>query len=89
MNMMRNLFGSGGQGLPGPLGNIAALFQKFNQFVKNPFGALLGMGINIPNNLSNDPKAMVNYLRNSGQMNDNQFSQIKDLAEQFQNFMPK
>ena len=86
---MRNLFGSGGPGLPGPLGNIAELIRKFNQFVKNPLGALLGLGVDIPNNIGNNPQAMVNYLRNSGQMNDNQFGQFKDLAEQFQHIMPK
>ena len=89
MNMMRNLFGGGGFNLPGPLGNIANIFQKFNQFKQNPIGALMGVGVNIPNELSNNPEAMVNYLRNSNQMDDNQFSQLKQLAEQFQSILPK
>lgn len=80
--MMRNLFG-GGPLLPGPLGNIANLFQKFNQFRQNPIGSLLGMGINIPQNISNNPEAIVNYLRNSGQMSEDQFNQFSQLAQQF------
>lgn len=88
MNTMRNLFG-GGFNLPGPLGNIANLIRKFNQFRENPLGALMSTGVNIPSNIGNNPEAMVNYLRNSGQMNDNQFSELKQMAEQFQSFMPK
>lgn len=89
MNMMRNLFGGQGSSLPGPLGNIANLIQKFKQFSQNPVGALIGMGANIPQNISNNPEATVNYLRNSGQMTDQQFNEFSNLANQFQNFLPK
>lgn len=88
MNMMRSLFG--GNGFGGPLGNIMNIFQKFQQFVQNPFAALMSLGnVNIPQNLSNNPEAMVNYLRNSGQMTSDQFDQCNQLTQQFQNIMPK
>lgn len=88
--MMRNFFGGNqGNGLPGPLGSIANLFQKFNQFRQNPLGALMSTNINVPENLGNNPEAIVNYLRNSGQMTEEQFNQFSNLANQFQNFMPK
>lgn len=90
MNMMRNLFGGGqGPGLPGPLGGIANLFQKFNRFRQNPVGELMGMNINIPPNIQNNPEAIVNYLRNSGQMSEEQFNQMTQMANQFQSFLPK
>lgn len=90
MNMMRNFFsGNQGPGLPGPLGAISNLFQKFNEFRQNPMGALMGMNVNVPQNLGNNPEAIVNYLRNSGQMSEEQFNQLSQMANQFQNFMPK
>lgn len=70
-----------------PLGNMANLMQKYNQFRSDPFGALMGMGFNVPQNLQNNPEAMVNYLRNSGQMNNQQFEQLSQLAMLFQNGM--
>ena len=41
-------------------GNIASLFQKFNQFRQNPVGAIMGMGFNIPPHLQNNPEGTVN-----------------------------
>ena len=87
--MMRNLFGGPENGLPGPLGGIANLFQKFDQFRQNPLSALMSTNVNVPQNLGNNPEAIVNYLRNSGQMSEEQFNQFSNLANQFQNFMPK
>ena len=89
MNMMRSLFGGGQSSLPGPLGNIANLIGKFTQFVRNPIGALLGMGVDIPQNMANNPEATVNYLRNSGQMSQQQFDEFSNLANQFQAFFPR
>ena len=88
---MRNFFGGGnpvgfGMGNSGPLGNMMNLIQMFGQFKNNPIGALMSMGCNIPQRYQNDPEAMVNYLRSSGQMNNQQFNQFSDLARQFQQF---
>ena len=90
-SMMRNLFGGyqGGFNLPGPLGGIANLIQKFNQFRQNPLSALMSTGIQFPDNIQGNPEAMVNYLRNSGQMSEDQFNQYSQLAGQFQNFIGK
>lgn len=92
MNQMRNFFGGGnsggfsglGMGNSGPFGNMMNLMQMLNQFRSNPLGALMSMGCNIPQRFQNDPEAMVNYLRSSGQMNDQQFNQFSNLARQFQ-----
>jgi hypothetical protein len=77
---MSNMGGMGG-GLPGPLGNIANLATMLNQFVQNPAGAIMGMGYNVPQNVqSGGPEAIVNYLRSSGQMSEQQFNQFFQLA---------
>jgi len=77
---MSNMGGMGG-GLPGPLGNIANLATMLNQFVQNPAGAIMGMGYDVPQNVQNGgPEAIVNYLRSSGKMTEQQFNQFSQLA---------
>lgn len=88
MNSMRNFFG-GNTGGMGPFGNIAALFQKLSQFMTNPLGALLGINLNIPQNLNGNYEGMVNHLRNSGQMSNEQFEQIKPVATMLGNLLNK
>lgn len=95
MNQIPNIFGNMTSGLGmnnganagGPFGNMMNLMQMFNQFRNNPIGALMSMGCNIPQRYQSDPEAMVNYLRSSGQMNDQQFNQFASFAQQFQNGM--
>ena len=67
-----------------PMGNFFEMMQKFNQFRQNPIGAIMGMGFNVPPHLQNNPEGTVNYLRNSGQMSEQQFNQFSQLAQQFQ-----
>lgn len=81
MNPMGNFFNL--------FGNISNLMQKFNQFRQNPIGAIMGMGFNVPPHLQNNPQGTVNYLRNSGQMSEEQFNQFSQMAQQFQNNLPK
>lgn len=84
MNFMHNTFGGN------PFGNFMALVQKFQQFASNPFGSLMGLtGVEIPQNLSNDPQGMVQHLRQSGQMDQNQFNWFSQLAGQFSNFLKR
>lgn len=54
--------------MPGPLGNVANLAQRFQQFRTNYKG---------------DPRQEVQRLLNSGQMTQEQFNQLHGLAQQF------
>ena len=56
--------------------------NMFNIFKSNPAMFLAKKGINIPQNIANDPKAMVQYLMNSGRMSQQQFEQLKAQANQ-------
>ena len=91
MSLMRSLFGnqSAQPNTMGPLGNFFGMLQKFNQFRQDPIGAIMGVGVNIPPSVGKNPEAIVNYLRSSGQMSDDQFNQFSQMAQQFQSFMPK
>lgn len=94
MNRMRNFFGGGspsGQGsnLPGPFGNIANMIGRFKEFMTNPIGAMMGSGINIPQNIQGNPEAITNYLRSSGVMSDDQYNQVSQMAQMAQSFLGK
>ena len=81
MNRMLNFFGGNrGQGNGGP----SNIFAQFQQFMQNPIGAIMNSGINVPQNMQNNPEAIVNYLRSSGQMTDDQFNQVSQMANMAQ-----
>lgn len=89
MNQMSNFFGGGNQSggnFGGPFGNMMNWFGKFRQFMQNPIQAMMGSGMNIPQNIQNNPEAIINYLRSSGQMSDDQYNQAAQFAQGAQNF---
>ena len=55
-----------------PLGNISNLINQFNSF-KNTFNG--------------NPQQQVQNLLNSGQMSQQQFAQLQQLAQQFRGFL--
>ena len=57
-----------------PFGNLANILNRFNQF-KSTF--------------QGDPKQKVQELLNSGQMTEQQFNQLSQLANQFQSLVGK
>ena len=60
----------GGSSAPqNPLGNMMNFMQQFNQFKTNFRG---------------DPKQQVQQLLESGQMSQDQFNQLSEMAKQFQ-----
>lgn len=75
-NSLFNIFGGGSPGQApmnnGPFANIANFMNAFNQF-RSTF--------------SGDPKQRVQQLLNSGQMSQEQFQQLSQMATQLQNGM--
>ena len=70
-NSLFNTLG-GSPKLPGPFGNMQAMMQKLNQFKQSFQG---------------DPKQQVQQLLNSGQMSQNQYNQLSQMATQIQNML--
>lgn len=68
-----------GNGIP-----FNQFFNSFRGFMGNPMQMLM-QRMNIPQNMANDPNAIIQHLMNSGQMNQNQYNQLKRTAEQIQN----
>jgi len=72
-----NPFYSPQQGPPmnmfgGPFGNMMNMMRQFNQFRSTFQG---------------DPKQKVQELLNSGQMSQEQFNQLSNMAQQFRSFI--
>lgn len=59
-------------GNSGPFGNMQNMVNQFQQFRQNFQG---------------DPRAQVQQLLNSGQMSQEQFNQLSNMANQFQRMM--
>lgn len=73
MNPLYNLLGGGNNvPLPGPLGNMQNFMNQFNQFRQTFHG---------------DPKQQVQQMLNSGQMTQEQFNQLSQMATQLQRMM--
>ena len=78
--MSNPLFGLlGGNGMPGPLGNM---MQMLGQLKQNPLGLLQRAGYNIPANL-NDPLQIIQHLTQTGQINQAQLNQAQQMAQMF------
>ena len=58
--------------LSGPFGNIQQMIQQFNQFKQS---------------FNGNPQQQVQQLLNSGKMSQEQFNQLKQLADQFQGML--
>lgn len=71
---MSNPFSGMMNNMPGPMGKFGMMMQSFNQFAS----AFKG-----------DPKEKVQELLNSGRMTQEQYSQLEQMAKQFQSMMPK
>lgn len=55
-----------------PMGNMASMINQFNQF---------------RNNFKGDPKQVVQQMLNSGQISQEQFNQVSQMATQFQKML--
>lgn len=57
------------------------LMTQFNQFKSNPMSFLLQRNVNIPQQYLNNPEEAVKYLMNNGQMTQEQYNQINQIAQ--------
>lgn len=59
-------------------------FNSFRGFMGNPMQMLM-QRMNIPQNMANEPNAIIQHLMSSGQMNQSQYNQLKQISDQIQN----
>lgn len=73
MNPMFNAIG-GGQ---------PNMMQMLSQLKQNPMQFLMQRKFNVPQNLANDPNAILNHLLQTGQVNQNQINSAYQMAQRF------
>jgi hypothetical protein len=62
--------------------NIQNVQQMLGQIKANPMQFLLQRKMNVPQNMMNDPQAIINHLVQTGQVNQNQINSAYQMAQQ-------
>lgn len=97
MSLLSNLMGVSNGPSGSMLGGLSNLqnnmnvIQKFQQFAANPVAGLMSMNprLQIPQNLINNPEAVVKHLISTGQMTQEQYQQLSQTANQLKNMLPR
>lgn len=65
------------------MNSITQMIQAIQFFLQNPMQMMAQKGINIPQQMANDPNAIMQHLMSTGQMNQTQYNQGQQMAQQF------
>ena len=67
------------------------IINTFQNFMTNPLQALLSAKLNIPQNIANNPQAIVQHLLSSGQVSQSQVNQAIQAknSPMFQGLLPQ
>ena len=68
-----------------PFGNFPNMMNQFGNFMQNPIQALLQRRINVPQNMMNNPAAIMQHMMNTGMLNQQQYNMARMTAQQAQN----
>ena len=68
------------QSMYGQQPSFASTLQSLKQ---NPMQFLMQKKFNIPQNISNDPNAIIQHLMNTGQVSQQQYNRASSMARQF------
>ena len=63
-------------------GNANNPMQMLNQLMSNPVQFLASRRLNIPNDIGNDPKAIIKHLLNTGQMSQDTYNRLQNQVNQ-------
>ena len=58
------------------------IFNMVNQIKSNPMQFLMQNKLNIPQNIANDPNAIIQHLMNNGSISQEQYNQAINMAKQ-------
>ena len=59
------------------------MMQMLTQIKANPVQFLLSNRLNIPQNMANDPQAIIQHLMKTGQISQQQINQAYQMAQRF------
>lgn len=63
--------------------NPMNLMSMLQQFKANPMQMLMQRRMNVPQNIVNDPNAILNHLLQTGQISQQQVNQAYQMAQQY------
>lgn len=63
-------------------GNTTNPMQMLNQLMSNPVQFLASRRLNIPTDIGNDPRAIVQHLMNTGQMSQETYNRLQNQVNQ-------
>ena len=63
------------------MNNVMNMMNMFTKLTQNPAQTLLESGLNVPSNIANNPQQIVQYLLNSGQVNQQQVNQAMQMKD--------
>lgn len=64
-------------------GNQPNIMQMLGQLKQNPVGFLMQRKLNVPQNIANDPNAILNHLLSTGQVNQDAVNRAYQMAQRF------
>ena len=67
-----------------PFGSMGGFLSQFRGFMANPMQFFLQRRMNVPQTAMQNPQATVQQLLNSGQMSQEQFNKLRQMAQQIQ-----
>ena len=65
------------------MNNPVQLMQALQQFKANPAQMLLQRKLNVPQNMMNDPSAIINHLLQTGQISQDQINAAYQMMQRF------
>lgn len=68
-----------------PFGSMQGFMGQFQNFLRNPMQTMMQRRLNLPQNWMQDPRGAVQQLMNSGQLSQQQFNQLQQMAGQIMN----
>ena len=67
-----------------PFGSMQNFMGQFRGFMQNPMQFMLQKRLNIPQKFANNPQSAIQHLMNNGQMSQEQYNQLQQMARQIQ-----
>lgn len=66
-----------------PFGSFQNMMSQYQAFQRNPIQFLASRGMNVPQGAT--PQQIIQQAMNNGQLSQQQFNQLRNMAEQIQN----
>ena len=70
-----------------PWGSMQNFINGFQRFMGNPLGHMISKKMNIPQEYMNNPNEAIQYLMNTGQITQQDYNRLNDLAKRIQRSM--